>query len=165
MAVAAEERVAAWCMAPTEYRIMAKRGVLQPIPSLHSLVAAGEALDPETLRMWREGTGVDVRDGYGQTETGQVTANPYGVPARPGSMGRPLPGIRAFVDAVELVVGPATVPTFFLRYLGQPPPDGLWRTGDQVRQDDDGYLYSVSYTHLRAHETDSYLVCRLLLEK
>jgi acyl-coenzyme A synthetase/AMP-(fatty) acid ligase len=49
--VAAEEGVAAWCMAPTEYRIMAKRGVLQPIPSLHSLVAAGEALDPETLRM------------------------------------------------------------------------------------------------------------------
>jgi acetyl-CoA synthetase len=96
---------------------MAKRGVLQPIPSLHSLVAAGEALDPETLRMWREGTGVDVRDGYGQTETGQVTANPYGVPARPGSMGRPPPGIRAFVDAGELVVDPSTVPTFFLRYL------------------------------------------------
>src|SRR5664280_2767719 len=110
------------------------------IPSLHSLVAAGEALDPETLRMWREGTGVDVRDGYGQTETGQVTANPYGVPARPGSMGRPLPGVRAFVDAGELVVDPATVPTFFLRYLGQPPPAGRWRTGDQVRQDD-GYLY------------------------
>ncbi|HEY5180478.1 MAG TPA: AMP-binding protein [Dermatophilaceae bacterium] len=141
IAVAAEEGVEAWCMAPTEYRIMAKRGVLQPIPSLHSLVAAGEALDPETLRMWREGTGVDVRDGYGQTETGQVTANPYGVPARPGSMGRPLPGIRAFVDAGELVVDPATVPTFFLRYLGQPPPAGRWRTGDQVRQDDDGYLY------------------------
>jgi len=83
----------------------------------------------------------DVRDGYGQTETGQVTANPYGVPTRPGSMGRPLPGVRAFVDAGGLVVDPATVPTFFLRYLGQPPPDGLWRTGDQVRQDDDGYLY------------------------
>src|SRR5659263_433963 len=146
IAVAAEEGVAAWCMAPTEYRLMAKRGVLQPIPSLHSLVAAGEALDPETLRMWREGTGVDVRDGYGQTETGQVTANPYGVPARPGSMGRPLPGIRAFVDAGELVVDPATVPTFFLRYLGQPPPAGLWRTGDQVRQDDDGYLYFESRT-------------------
>src|SRR5664279_5437815 len=94
MAVAAEERVAAWCMAPTEYRIMAKRGVLQPIPSLHSLVAAGEALDPETLRMWREGTGVDVRDGYGQTETGQVTANPYGVPARPGRWDVRCPGSR-----------------------------------------------------------------------
>src|SRR5664280_2216083 len=139
--VAAKEGVAAWCMAPTEYRIMAKPGVLQRIPSLHSLVAAGEALDPETLRMWREGTGVDVRDGYRQTETGQVTANPYGVPARPGSMGRPLPGVRAFVDAGELIVDPATVPTFFLRYLGQPPPDGLWRTWSPVRQDDDGYLY------------------------
>ena len=41
----------------------------------------------------------------------------------------------------DRVVDPATVPTFFLRYLGQPPPAGLWRTGDQVRQDDDGYLY------------------------
>lgn len=141
MAVAAEEQVAAWCMAPTEYRIMAKRGVLERIDSLRSLVAAGEALDPETLRMWREATGVDVRDGYGQTETGQVTANPYGVPARPGSMGLPLPGVTAFIDAGELVVDPATVPTFFLGYLGQPSPAGLWRTGDQVRQDEDGYLY------------------------
>ena len=33
------------------------------------------------------------------------------------------------------------MPTFFLRHLGQPPPDGRWRTGDQVRQDDDGYLH------------------------
>ena len=43
--------------------------------------------------------------------------------------------------APTLFVDPATVPTFFLRYLGQPPPAGRWRTGDQVRQDDDGYLY------------------------
>jgi acyl-coenzyme A synthetase/AMP-(fatty) acid ligase len=83
----------------------------------------------------------DVRDGYGQTETGQVTANPYGVPARLGPMGRPLPCIPGVVDAGEPVVDPATVPTFFLRYLVQPPPDGLLRTGDQVRQDDAGYLY------------------------
>jgi acyl-coenzyme A synthetase/AMP-(fatty) acid ligase len=155
VAVASAERVAAWCMAPTEYRIIAKRGAVAPIASLHSLVAAGEALDPETLRAWQEGTGVEVRDGYGQTETGQITGNPYGAPARPGSMGRPLPGVRAWVDPSgddpsggdpsaeqgELVVDPATVPTFFLRYLGQPPPTGVWRTGDQVRRVADGYLY------------------------
>ncbi|HLZ39092.1 MAG TPA: AMP-dependent synthetase, partial [Mycobacteriales bacterium] len=97
----------------------------------------------------REGTGVDVRDGYGQTETGQLTANPYGAPARPGSMGLPLPGVRTTIEDGELVVDPSTVPTFFLRYLGQPaseappvaPPTGPWRTGDQVRRDTDGYLY------------------------
>jgi acetyl-CoA synthetase len=141
VAIARAERVAAWCMAPTEYRIIAKRGLVTPIASLHSLVAAGEALDPETLRAWREGTGVDVRDGYGQTETGQLTANPYGAPARPGSMGLPLPGVRMVIEHGELVVDPSTVPTFFLRYLGKPPPVGPWRTGDQVRRDADGYLY------------------------
>ena len=58
-------------------------------------------------------------------------------------MGRPLPGIELSIDDGELVVDPATVPTFFLRYRGEraraaPAP---WRTGDRVTQDDDGFLY------------------------
>jgi acetyl-CoA synthetase len=56
-------------------------------------------------------------------------------------MGRPLPGVRLWVDDGELVADPATIPTFFLRYLGEEPPRGEWHTGDRVTQDDDGYLY------------------------
>ena len=85
---------------------------------LHGLVAAGEALNPEVLRAWHEATGLWIRDGYGQTETGQLTGMPLGEEARPGSMGRALPGVALDVDDGELVADPATVPTFFVRYLG-----------------------------------------------
>jgi acetyl-CoA synthetase len=137
------ERVNVLCMAPTEYRVIAKRARLRPLPALTGLVAAGEALNPEVLRAWEEATGLGIRDGYGQTETGQLTANPPGVAPRPGSMGRPLPGVDLRVDDGELVLAdPATDPTFFVGYLdGTAPPPGPWRTGDRVETDDDGYLY------------------------
>jgi acyl-coenzyme A synthetase/AMP-(fatty) acid ligase len=141
LALLERERVAVLCMAPTEYRVIAKRSRLRPIAGLRGLVAAGEALDPETLGAWREATGLDIRDGYGQTETGQTTGNPADTPARPGSMGKPLPGMRLWVEDGELVLDPATVPTFFGHYVGESPPHGTWHTGDRVRQDDDGYLY------------------------
>ncbi len=66
---------------------------------------------------------------------------PIGEPARPGSMGRPLPGVKLWVDDGELVLDPFTDPTFFLRYLGEGLPAGDWRTGDRVTQDEDGYLH------------------------
>ncbi len=135
------ERVNVLCMAPTEYRVIAKRATLRPVASLRGLVAAGEALNPEVLRVWEDATGLQIRDGYGQTETGQLTGMAPGVPVRPGSMGRALPGIGLSIDDGELVVDPATVPTFFLRYEGSAAPAGPWRTGDRVAQDDDGYLF------------------------
>ena len=136
------ERVDVLCMAPTEYRVLAKRTTLRALPGLRGLVAAGEALNPEVLAAWREATGLEIRDGYGQTETGQLTGAPLGEPARPGSMGRPLPGMRLWVDEGELVADPATVPTFFRGYLGEAPPETTvpWRTGDRVREED-GWLY------------------------
>ncbi len=131
------------CMAPTEYRVIAKRAEVRPVDGLRGLVAAGEALNPEVLRAWHAATGLWVRDGYGQTETGQVTGMPLGRAAVPGSMGRPLPGVRAWVDDGELVVDPTTLPTFFRGYLGEDPPaaGAPWRTGDRVTTDDDGFLY------------------------
>ncbi len=140
----AAERVNVLCMAPTEYRVIAKRAQLEPVPSLRGLVAAGEALNPEVLRAFREGTGLEIRDGYGQTETGQLTGMAAGAPVRPGSMGRPLPGVALAVDDGELVLAdPRTDPTFFVAYLGggAAPDDEPWRTGDRVTQDEDGYLY------------------------
>src|SRR5215210_1469812 len=131
------ERVSVLCMAPTEYRAIAKRGELRPLPALRHAVAAGEPLNPEVVLTWQEAVGVSVHDGYGQTETGHLTGMPIGPPVKPGSMGRPLPGFRAWIDEGELVVDPATVPTFFLDGARDRP----WRTGDRVSEDEDGYLW------------------------
>ena len=149
------ERVAVLCMAPTEYRVIAKRAGLRPLPALRGLVAAGEALNPEVLRAWQEATGLQIRDGYGQTETGQLTGAPGEGRTRPGSMGPALPGVGLEIEDGELAVDPATVPTFFLGYVGEQArrlADGSWevsdrregerwRTGDRVSRDEDGWLY------------------------
>src|SRR2546421_51940 len=134
--VAEREAVRVLCMAPTEYRALAKRAELRPLPALRHAVAAGEPLNPEIVRVWREATGLEVHDGYGQTETGALTGMPIGPPVRPGSMGLPLPGFRLGVQDEELCADPSTIPTFFLD--GGP---GAWRTGDRVSQDEDGYLW------------------------
>jgi acyl-coenzyme A synthetase/AMP-(fatty) acid ligase len=142
--VLAREGVNVLCMAPTEYRVIAKRVDIHPLPQLRSLVAAGEPLNPEVIRAFREVTGIEIRDGYGQTETGQLTGNPIGEPVRPGSMGRPLPGVALHVEQSELVLtDPDSDPTFFLAYVdGEPAPlKEPWRTGDRVSEDEDGYLY------------------------
>ncbi len=150
----ARERVNLLCMAPTEYRVIAKRATLGGLADLRGMVAAGEALNPEVLNIWREATGMDIRDGYGQTETGQLTGTPRGTPAQPGSMGKALPGVGLLIKDGELTANPQTVPTFFLGYLGEDVRRGedgswriedrragpLWRTGDLVEQDGDGWL-------------------------
>jgi acetyl-CoA synthetase len=106
-------------MAPTEYRVIAARTTLRALPDLRLMVAAGEALNPEVLHVWREATGIEIRDGYGQTETGQMTGIAHDEPVRPGSMGRALPGVSLWVQDGELIADPLTVPTFFLGYLGE----------------------------------------------
>jgi acyl-coenzyme A synthetase/AMP-(fatty) acid ligase len=131
------ERVNVLCMSPTEYRAIAKRGELRLLPALRHAVAAGEPLNPEVVLTWQEAVGVSVHDGYGQTETGHLTGMPIGPPVKPGSMGRPLPGFRAWIDEGELVVDPATVPTFFV----DGERDRPWRTGDRVSEDEQGYLW------------------------
>jgi acyl-coenzyme A synthetase/AMP-(fatty) acid ligase len=144
------EQVSVLCQAPTEYRMLAARTQLRAIPSLRRAVSAGEPLNPEVIATWREATGLEISDGYGQTETGHLTGNLVGEGVRDGSMGRPLPGFELRVvadgdgdDSVgELQVRRETCPTFFSRYLdGEPFSEEWWPTGDLVRQDDDGYLW------------------------
>jgi acetyl-CoA synthetase len=152
LAVMAREQVNVLCQAPTEYRMIAKRASLEGLrlPALRHLVSAGEPLNPEVMRVFADALGLDIHDGYGQTETGQLTGMPAGVQVRPGSMGRALPGFTLEVldehgspsDEGELCLDPATVPTFFRRYLGAEPFDGeRWHTGDRVRRDQDGFLW------------------------
>jgi acyl-coenzyme A synthetase/AMP-(fatty) acid ligase len=148
------EQVNVLCQAPTEYRMIAKRTGLAPIPALRRMVSAGEALDPEVITAFREATGLEIADGYGQTETGQVTGNLAGDPVKAGSMGKPLPGIDVRIDgprgeAGELQIRAASTPTFFERYLDETRDESharlvdgeWWPTGDVVREDAGGYLF------------------------
>jgi acetyl-CoA synthetase len=135
------EQVNVLCMAPTEYRLIAAHGSFGALPSLRRLITAGEALGAPTIEAWHAQTGLTIADGYGQTETAHIAGVRRGEIAPTGSMGRPLPGIEVQIVDGELLVDPSTVPTFFLGYDGQPVPSGWWHTGDQVRQDADGWLY------------------------
>jgi acyl-coenzyme A synthetase/AMP-(fatty) acid ligase len=130
------------CQAPTEYRMLAKRTALRPLPAMRRMVSAGEPLDPETIAAFAEATGIEPADGYGQTETGHLSGNLAGEPVRHGSMGRPLPGIETRIAEGELQIRVASCPTFFSRYLDGERFEGeWWPTGDLVRADEDGYLY------------------------
>jgi acyl-coenzyme A synthetase/AMP-(fatty) acid ligase len=138
------EQVSVVCQAPTEYRVLAKRAELRPLESVRRLVSAGEALNPEVIEVWRESTGLEIADGYGQTETGHLTGNLVGDEVRDGSMGKALPGfdLRVTDDDDVLEVRVASCPTFFGRYLDGRPFEGeWWSTGDVVRRDEDGYLW------------------------
>jgi acetyl-CoA synthetase len=144
LALIERERVNVLCQAPTEYRILAKRTALRPIPMLRRMISAGEPLNPEVIRAFREAMGMGIGDGYGQTETGAVSGMrpDEDDPARDGSMGRPLPGIETRVVDGELQVKPEAVPSFFSHYLGEEPFDGeWWPTGDHVAQDEEGFLW------------------------
>jgi acetyl-CoA synthetase len=130
------------CQAPTEYRLLAKRTALRPLPALRRMVSAGEPLDPETIAAFRAATGLEPADGYGQTETGHVSGNIAGQPVRQGSMGRPLPGIETRIVDGELQLRAASSPTFFSHYLdGERFGGEWWPTGDLVRADEDGFLF------------------------
>jgi acetyl-CoA synthetase len=144
------EGVNVLCQAPTEYRMLAARAQLRPLAALRRMVSAGEPLNPEVMDVFRAAMELDIHDGYGQTETGQLTAMPTGEQVRPGSMGKPLPGFALEIlddggepaTDGELCLDPATVPTFFRGYLGEEPyGEPVWRTGDRVRRDDDGFLW------------------------
>jgi acyl-coenzyme A synthetase/AMP-(fatty) acid ligase len=130
------------CQAPTEYRMLVKRTTLRPLPTLRRMVSAGEPLEAETVSAFREAMGLEPADGYGQTETGHISGNLTGEAVRPGSMGKPLPGIETRIVEGELQLQAASSPTFFSRYLDGERFEGeWWHTGDLVREDEDGYLH------------------------
>src|SRR3546814_12422738 len=77
------------CATPTAYRMFVRAGLEgDRMNALRRCVSAGEPLNPEVIDLWQAATGLDIYDGYGQTETVLLCANRPGM-ARRGSMGRP----------------------------------------------------------------------------
>jgi acetyl-CoA synthetase/medium-chain acyl-CoA synthetase len=129
------------------------------VPRLRECVSAGEPLNPEVIRAWREATGIAIRDGYGQTETILLVANLPGMPVRPGSMGLPMPGHRVeVIDADGRPLPPGEVgdiaihgrpPSLFAEYWRDPEASSACRrgewyvTGDRATRDSDGYFWFV----------------------
>ena len=155
-------RVTVFCAAATELRRLVLEDVSQrDLSALRLAVSAGESVNPEIIEAWRRRTGVELLDGYGQTETLMTVLNYPGMPVRPGSMGRPLPGVDAAVldsgkrlhtrNARGRLVIRAPNPQLMLRYWEDPERteaqylelDGArwFVTGDTVEADADGYLY------------------------
>ena len=86
--------VTTFCAPPTVWRMMLKHGQTSKPRALRELLSAGEPLNPEVIARVREWWGLEIRDGYGQTETTAILGNAPGEAMHPGSMGRPLPGVE-----------------------------------------------------------------------
>lgn len=151
-------KISLLCSTPTEYRLMAKVDNLNRFKlTLRSAVSAGEPLNREVIDTFRREFGVTVRDGYGQTENSLLVGTLQDMEVKPGSMGKPFPGMRvAIVDdeGQELPVGEvghiavhSTFPALFKGYLNDAERTarafrGEWYiTGDKGRMDEDGYFW------------------------
>ena len=162
------QRVTVFYTSPTAIRRLmrlpperCRRYDLSRLRLVHSV---GEPLNPEAVLWGRDILGCPVHDNWWQTETGGIMiANYPAMEIRPGSMGRPLPGIDAAVvrrreDGRLMLLGPgesgelalrAGWPSMFRGYLHEPEryrkcfADGWYLTGDMVRQDADGYFWFV----------------------
>ncbi|MDH4323490.1 MAG: acyl-CoA synthetase [Betaproteobacteria bacterium] len=147
----AQHRVTVFCAAATEFRRLVNED-LSPydLSALRLTVSAGETVNPEIVRRWCEMSGVPLLDAYGQTETLMTVLNYPFLPVKPGSMGKPLPGLEAAVLDGQLAVRLPN-PQMMLGYWNEPERtaagkttvDGVeyWLTGDMVRQDAEGYLF------------------------
>lgn len=83
-----------FCAPPTVWRMLIQHGDSTKPRGLREALSAGEPLNPEVIGRIRDWWGLEIRDGYGQTETTAILGNAPGESVQPGSMGRPLPGVH-----------------------------------------------------------------------
>ncbi|MGZ4436927.1 MAG: acetate--CoA ligase [Nocardioidaceae bacterium] len=172
----AEQQVSVWYTAPTAIRMLMRAGVEvareRELPTLRHVASVGEPLNPEGVVWGVEALGLPVHDTWWQTETGSIMISNYpAMDIRPGSMGRPMPGIEAAVLARgddgralvedgrvrvldepgqegELALRPGW-PSMFRGYLHDEAryaacfAGGWYLTGDVARCDADGYFWFV----------------------
>ncbi|HEY4606888.1 MAG TPA: acetate--CoA ligase [Acidimicrobiia bacterium] len=172
-----EHKVTVWYTAPTAVRMLMKVGASvageYDLSSLRFVASVGEPLNPEAVVWGVEALGLPIHDNWWQTETGGIMiANYAGEEVRPGSMGRPLPGVEATIlrrddeggirlnpdgtaeeETTPLTEGELALrpgwPSMFRGYLGMDERyeksfvGGWYRTGDLAERDEDGYFWFV----------------------
>jgi acetyl-CoA synthetase len=171
-----DEHITVWYTAPTAVRMMMRLGTAiardYALPDLRFIASVGEPLNPEAVRWGIDAFDIPIHDNWWQTETGAIMiANTAGADIRPGSMGRPLPGVEVAIlrrddqgrlvrngDAVEEVTEPMAEgelallpgwPSMFRDYLGEPEryrscfAGGWYLSGDLAMRDADGYVWFV----------------------
>ncbi|MGD9618486.1 MAG: acetate--CoA ligase [Mycolicibacterium sp.] len=164
-----DQDVTVWYTAPTAIRMLIKAGpeLAQQyrFPHLRFIASVGEPLNPEAVWWGKRVLGLPIHDNWWQTETGGIMiANTPAFDIKPGSMGRPLPGVEAYVvrrgddESVSVIDEPDVEgelalrpgwPSMFRGYLNQEGryrkafAHGLYLSGDLVKRDADGYFWFV----------------------
>ncbi len=160
----AEYNITTFCAPPTMLRMLVKSDLSKyDLSSINHMTTAGEALNPEVFRQFEEATGLQIMEGFGQTETTLTIANLCGTTPKVGAMGKASP--QYDVDIVDLdgnpvadgEVGEIVVHTkdgvpcglFKEYYLDEEKTndawhDGMYHTGDTAWRDEDGYFWYVS---------------------
>ncbi len=159
----ARYNITTFCAPPTMLRMLI-RGDLSKydLSSIHHMTTAGEALNPEVFNKFKEATGLEIMEGFGQTETTLAIANLYGTTPKIGAMGKANP--QYDVDVVDAdgksvpagEVGEIVIHTeksvpcgLFREYYrdiektSEAWHDGLYHTGDTAWRDEDGYFWYV----------------------
>lgn len=155
--------VTVFCGSPTVYRLFILEDLSKySFPKLRHCISAGEPLNPEVMAKFEEGTGLQIYDGYGQTETVNQLANYRFMTIKPGSAGRPTPAFHmAVIDENGNVLPPNTEGNIAIR-VKPVRPVGLFQeylddeaemssvfrgdwyyTGDKAYVDEDGYYWFV----------------------
>ena len=160
----AKYNITTFCAPPTMLRMLI-RGDLSKfdLSSIHHMTTAGEALNPEVFKKFKEATGLEIMEGFGQTETTLIIANLLGSTPKIGSMGQPSPQFDIdIVDTDGNSVATGEVGEIVIRTADSVPcglyqgyylddektneawHDGYYHTGDTAWRDEDGYFWYVS---------------------
>ena len=159
----AKYNITTFCAPPTMYRMLIKQDLsAYDLSSIHHATTAGEALNPEVFYQFEKATGLQIAEGFGQTEMTLGIANLLGTMLKPGAMGKPVPGYgidlvdadgKSVPDGVngEIVIRTEPKPTcgVFLGYFRNQEAtdavwhDGMYHTGDLAWRDEDGYFWYV----------------------
>lgn len=161
----ARYRITTWCVPPTALRLIVRQDLKRwNFPHLRHCVTAGEPLNPEVFHLWKSATGLELHEGYGQTETVVLVGNFRGLgrPIRPGSMGIATPGMNVtllddtFNEAdpgvegeIAIRLSPQRPVGLFAEYWLNPDETSqkfhgdYYLTGDRAVRDADGYFWFV----------------------
>ncbi len=155
--------ITSFCAPPTVYRMLILNDLTKfDFKELRSCTAAGEPLHTETVRIWQEGTGLTIREGYGQTETVCMICTPMNIKNKPGAMGIPTPGWEIELHdedgnpvpqgedgRIAVKLGDHRPVGLFTHYLYNNEENaryfvnGYYYTGDKAYRDEDGYYWFV----------------------